>query len=106
MQCTRENTSAQSSRFIDGHLLLTMSGQINIVVGKFLMKNSYFVIDTTAYQLDGQFAFNMSHTINNLSFGKPYPGMHNPLDGVSKVWQEKKESVMYDYVAKVRIFLQ
>lgn len=71
------------------------------MVGRFLLQNSYFVVDTKLYQLDGDLAFNLSHTINSLSFGKPYPGMHNPLDGVSKTWLEKKESVMYDYYVKV-----
>lgn len=65
------------------------------------MQNSYFVIDTKEYEIDGNFAFNVSHTIHSLSFGSPYPGMHSPLDGVSKVWVEKKESIMYDYYVKV-----
>jgi hypothetical protein len=29
--------------------------------------------------------FNLSHTINRLSFGKDFPGIVNPLDGVSKL---------------------
>jgi hypothetical protein len=79
-------------------------GQINIVVGRFAIQNSYFVIDTKPYEIDGNIAFNMSHTINSLSFGKPYPGMRNPLDGVSKIWEERHESIMYDYYAKVEQF--
>lgn len=27
--------------------------------------------------------FDMSHTINGLAFGQAYPGMRNPLDGVT-----------------------
>jgi hypothetical protein len=38
--------------------------------------------DLQAYQ---NIKFNVSHSINRLSFGADYPGIVNPLDGVIKV---------------------
>eukprot|EP00878_Enallax_costatus_P025435 GHUV01027212.1.p1 GENE.GHUV01027212.1~~GHUV01027212.1.p1 ORF type:complete len:168 (+),score=52.51 GHUV01027212.1:399-902(+) len=49
-----------------------------------------------------------SHRIHSLSFGKQYPGMRNPLDGVMQVApkkpsdaQGKKPTGMYQYFLKV-----
>lgn len=41
------------------------------------------------YNLEEAEAFNASHTIHSLSFGKEYPGMRpNPLDATSKIIDE------------------
>lgn len=43
------------------------------------------------YNMDDAEKFNSSHTINQLSFGDPYPGMRpNPLDGTSRIIDEGK----------------
>lgn len=44
-----------------------------------------------------------SHTIHSLSFGKPYPGMKNPLDGVAKAQEFKSDrsNGAYQYFVKV-----
>jgi len=43
--------------------------------------------------------FNLSHTVKLLSFGRVYPGIINPLDGVSKL--EDSGAGMYQYFIKV-----
>jgi len=49
-----------------------------------------------------QFKFNLSHTVNRLSFGKEFPGIINPLDGMIKA-DEREESGagMYQYFVKI-----
>ena len=43
--------------------------------------------------------FNMSHTINKLSFGHDYPGSRNPLDGATMT--SNRFSLAYKYFLKV-----
>ena len=43
--------------------------------------------------------WNVTHVVNELSFGEPVPGRENPLDGTSKVLL--KGTGMYQYYAKV-----
>jgi len=45
-------------------------------------------------------AFNLSHTINRLSFGTDFPGIINPLDNAVKIWS-KDGSSEYQYYVKV-----
>lgn len=41
------------------------------------------------YTMEQAQGFNTSHTINQLSFGHPYPGMKpNPLDSTSRIIDE------------------
>ncbi len=52
--------------------------------------------------------FQLSHTIHSLSFGVPYPGMQNPLDGVEVVQRGYNNPLgkhgAYQYYLKVRVF--
>ncbi|CAI7908428.1 unnamed protein product [Closterium sp. NIES-54] len=43
--------------------------------------------------------FNISHTVNSLSFGAKFPGAVNPLDKAQ--WVQEGESGMYQYFIKV-----
>ncbi|KAJ1699191.1 hypothetical protein LUZ63_007703 [Rhynchospora breviuscula] len=43
--------------------------------------------------------YNISHKINKVSFGRDFPGVINPLDGVE--WIHKGESGIYQYFIKV-----
>jgi hypothetical protein len=47
-----------------------------------------------------QMKFDLSHTIRKLSFGVDYPGIVNPLDGLTKN-AEKDAMGMYQYFVKV-----
>jgi len=44
--------------------------------------------------------FNISHVINELSFGEPYPGMRNPLDQKAAILNFES-AAMYQYFVKV-----
>ncbi|CAD5230009.1 unnamed protein product [Bursaphelenchus okinawaensis] len=44
-------------------------------------------------------SFDTTHKINNLSFGKPYPGKHYPLNGLT--FQSHKGGIMHQYFVKV-----
>ncbi len=39
--------------------------------------------------------FNVTHTLHSLSFGLPFPGSRNPLDGVTKESGEGSGVFMY-----------
>jgi len=56
------------------------------------------VHDLAIYRFSG---FNLTHTINKLSFGTEFPGIINPLDGVTKTWDSNTASAMYQYFVKV-----
>jgi len=77
-----------------------VAGNINIVPGKFILQNSRFFHDS---QLLGsnENVFDISHTINKIAFGEEYPGMKNPLNGLTRKWTNSKTSAMYEYLVKV-----
>lgn len=74
-----------------------VSGNVNIVPGKFVLQNTRYVMDATG----GTAGLNLSHVVNKLSFGKEYPGMKNPLDQVTKVTSGHASGAMYHYFLKV-----
>lgn len=39
--------------------------------------------------------FNMSHTVNKLSFGQEYPGIINPLDGHNSIDAETEQGISF-----------
>lgn len=38
---------------------------------------------------------NVSHVIHDLSFGPKYPGIHNPLDGTTRILHDTSSTVKY-----------
>jgi len=44
--------------------------------------------------------FNLTHTVNSISFGVAYPGLVNPLDGHEES-MEKEDARMFQYFIKV-----
>ena len=78
---------------IEGHLL------VNKVAGHFhfaLQKADHHVLMTVFKRRD---ALNVSHLVHSISFGEPYPGMRNPLDGQHKVLNNG--SGFFQYYIKV-----
>ena len=55
------------------------------------------LLDLIAFTFD---QFNISHTINSLSFGDNFPGIKSPLDGESRIVEDTHG--MYQYYIKVR----
>eukprot|EP01120_Amphizonella_sp_Union-15-10_P011390 TRINITY_DN480_c0_g1_i1.p1 TRINITY_DN480_c0_g1~~TRINITY_DN480_c0_g1_i1.p1 ORF type:complete len:386 (-),score=71.43 TRINITY_DN480_c0_g1_i1:13-1170(-) len=83
---------------IYGYLLVNkVAGNFHFAPGKSFQQNHMHVHDLGVFKSGG---FNMSHTINKLSFGIEFPGLVNPLDGVSKSWNAEG-SPMYQYFIKI-----
>ena len=82
-----------------GYLLVNkVAGNFHFAPGKSFQQHSMHVHD---FQLFKKTYFNMSHTIHSLSFGNPYPGLVNPLDGVSKYSNDPSASCMFQYFVKI-----
>lgn len=54
------------------------------------------LLDLIAFTFD---QFNISHTINSLSFGENFPGIKSPLDGETRTVEDTHG--MYQYYIKV-----
>ena len=59
----------------------SVAGNFHFAPGKSFQHQHMHVHDLAAYQ---QQIFNVTHVIHALSFGDPFPGQINPLDGVQK----------------------
>jgi len=81
-----------------GYILVKkVAGNFHIAPGKSFQQHHMHVHDLKPYGAD---SFNLSHRIDRLSFGNDFPGIINPLDGVSKSSDDKFAS-MYQYFLKV-----
>ncbi|PSC71879.1 Endoplasmic reticulum-Golgi intermediate compartment 3 [Micractinium conductrix] len=77
-----------------------VAGNFHFAPGRSYQQGNMHIHDLSPFA--GQ-NFDFSHTIHKLAFGKEYPGMRNPLDGV-KVRQELSQadnSGLYQYFLKV-----
>uniref|UniRef100_A0A7N0T4K7 Endoplasmic reticulum-Golgi intermediate compartment protein 3 n=1 Tax=Kalanchoe fedtschenkoi TaxID=63787 RepID=A0A7N0T4K7_KALFE len=77
--------------------------EINKVAGNFhfspkkkFNSSNFHLFDFLEFQHDN---YNMTHKINKLAFGDHFPGVVNPLDGVS--WVHEIPNGMYQYFIKV-----
>jgi hypothetical protein len=73
-----------------------VAGNFHFSPGKSFQAGGAHVHD---YALFKQAYFNMSHTVNALSFGQQFPGIVNPLDGATKI-QTAPVSRLYQYYIK------
>jgi len=103
-QCVREGFTEKLREQVDegcnlsGHLKVNkVAGNFHIAPGKSFQQQSMHVHDIQVFQVP---YFNMTHRINRLSFGRNYPGIVNPLDGVTKT-VEKPISTMFQLFLKV-----
>lgn len=71
-----------------------VAGSIHFTPGKSFHHANFHI-----YDISFQREYNISHRINKLSFGKEFPGVVNPLDGVQ--WMQEASSGMYQYFIKV-----
>ncbi|EGG17141.1 endoplasmic reticulum-golgi intermediate compartment protein 3 [Cavenderia fasciculata] len=72
-----------------------VAGNFHFAPGKSFQQHHMHVHDLQAFKG----SFNLSHSINRLSFGNDFPGIKNPLDGVTKT--EMVGSGMFQYYIKV-----
>ncbi len=77
-----------------------VAGNFHFAPGKSFQHAHMHIHDLAQYS---GHKFNMSHRINSLSFGEPFPGIVNPLDGVAKATKEEEnaETGMFMYYVKV-----
>eukprot|EP00270_Netrium_digitus_P000141 TRINITY_DN10159_c0_g1_i1.p1 TRINITY_DN10159_c0_g1~~TRINITY_DN10159_c0_g1_i1.p1 ORF type:complete len:388 (-),score=64.41 TRINITY_DN10159_c0_g1_i1:208-1371(-) len=73
-----------------------VAGNFHFAPGKSFQQANMHVHDLLPFE---NIKFNVSHVINYLSFGEKYPGLVNPLDGVS--WTQDGPVGMYQYFVKV-----
>ena len=82
--------------------LLQVAGNFHFAPGKSFSANGMHVHDLVPFQDRN---FDLSHTIKTLAFGKEYPGMNNPLDGVlvnqSLAISSMGQTGMWQYFLKV-----
>lgn len=84
-----------------GELLINkVAGNFHIAPGRSYQQGNMHIHDLSPFQGE---SFDFSHTIHKLAFGKEYPGMKNPLDGVAVMQQlmDSGNSGLYQYFLKV-----
>lgn len=107
-QCVREGYSQKLAALagegcqIYGYLLVNkVAGNFHFAPGKSFQQHHMHVHDMQPIKDQN---FNLSHTIHKLSFGKEFPGILNPLDGVAKgreTTPTEEGLGMYQYFIKV-----
>ncbi|GBG61025.1 hypothetical protein CBR_g18620 [Chara braunii] len=94
---TRVKTQAGEGCNVYGFLEVNkVAGNFHIAPGRSFQQAHMHVHDLVIFENQ---QFNISHTINSLSFGAHFPGVVNPLDGEVKI--QAKGSGMYQYFIKV-----
>ncbi|KAL3617267.1 hypothetical protein CASFOL_038812 [Castilleja foliolosa] len=73
-----------------------VAGNFHFTPGKSFHHGNVQLLDLLALQTE---SYNISHTINKLSFGDSIPGITNPLDGVQ--WAQGTPNGVYQYFIKV-----
>eukprot|EP00117_Sycon_ciliatum_P003897 scpid68113/ scgid8497/ Endoplasmic reticulum-Golgi intermediate compartment protein 3 len=103
-QCKRDGWSdklkAQHNEGCRVHGFLEVNkvaGNFHFAPGKSFQQHHVHVHDLQAF---GGKKFNLSHSIDRLSFGTEFPGLVNPLDG-HKVELEELDAIMFQYFVKV-----
>jgi len=105
-QCVREGFTeklqeqAGEGCQVYGYLLVNkVAGNFHFAPGKSFQQHHMHVHDLQPFK---DIKYNLSHTIHRLSFGKEFPGIVNPLDGVNKAAEKESEGAgMYQYFVKV-----
>ncbi len=80
-----------------GHLLVNkVAGNFHFAPGKSYQQSSMHVHDVQALSRTG--TFNLTHSVQRLSFGAEFPGITNPLDGITK---HAAHTGMFQYFVKI-----
>jgi len=105
-QCAREGFTEKMQSLsgegcqVYGYLLVNkVAGNFHFAPGKSFQQHHMHVHDLQPFRT---LKFNLSHTVNRLSFGKEFPGIINPLDGVLKADEREEGGAgMYQYFVKI-----
>lgn len=113
LQCRQERHAQEVEEAVQGEgCQIKGSLKVNKVAGNFhfapghsFQRGSVHVHDLKPFENK---KLDFTHQINHLSFGKKYPGMHNPLDGVlvhqRTVNNPESRTGMFQYFLKVCLF--
>ena len=105
-QCKREkHDPASSSKYgegcnLEGYLGVNkVAGNFHIALGRSKSINGRLIHQFKPSDLD---KFNTTHTIHTISFGVPFPGQSNPLDGMVKVIDSHlSKTGVFQYFVKI-----
>jgi hypothetical protein len=102
-QCVREKKSHQQSSLpgegcrLSGHMMVNkVAGNFHIAMGETHARGAGHIHQFNPAQIA---AYNVSHVVHTLSFGLPFPGQKNPLDGARNF--PKEGSGVYMFYVKV-----
>lgn len=92
-------TQADEGCRIHGYLDVDKSaGHVHFAPGRSFQHAHLIVHDLFSFTVQ---EFNVSHVINDLSFGEKFPDMQNPLAGVVRAVGKEGESGMFQYYTKI-----
>ncbi len=105
-QCKREasdpfaESQAGEGCRIDGHMTVNkVGGNFHVALGKTKSVHGRLIHQFSADNLE---TFNPGHIIHTLSFGEPFPGQKNPLDGNHvEVKEEWMKTAAFQYFVKI-----
>jgi endoplasmic reticulum-Golgi intermediate compartment protein 3 len=108
-QCIHDRAKHFAAAVKGEGCLITGSMKVNKVAGNFHIAHGESVIRDSKHihHFDPTTAptFNVSHTINALSFGDAYPNMPtNPLDGMTRIIGTAEATGLFQYFIKVNLF--
>ncbi|KAG2483070.1 hypothetical protein HYH03_018053 [Edaphochlamys debaryana] len=75
-----------------------VAGNFHFAPGRSYQQGSMHVHDIAPF---GDAVIDFRHTVHKLSFGQPYPGMKNPLDGAKAGYTAAAATGMFQYFLKV-----
>eukprot|EP00882_Tetradesmus_deserticola_P010657 GHRQ01011257.1.p1 GENE.GHRQ01011257.1~~GHRQ01011257.1.p1 ORF type:complete len:399 (+),score=139.27 GHRQ01011257.1:579-1775(+) len=85
-----------------GHLSVNkVAGNFHFAAGHSYQSGSMHIHDMAPF---ADKALDFTHKVHSLSFGKPYPGMQNPLDGVTQLVPQKATSSQQGHKAPTGMF--
>eukprot|EP00658_Telonema_sp_P-2_P056038 TRINITY_DN44533_c0_g2_i1.p1 TRINITY_DN44533_c0_g2~~TRINITY_DN44533_c0_g2_i1.p1 ORF type:complete len:402 (-),score=93.15 TRINITY_DN44533_c0_g2_i1:174-1379(-) len=107
-QCVREGFVEEINKIgkggckMHGHIEVNkVAGNFHFAPGKSFQQAHMHVHDLMNFDIS---KFNVSHSVNQLSFGPEYPGMANPLDGRVQIVGDSEQtpsSGMFQYFVKI-----
>eukprot|EP00055_Hartaetosiga_balthica_P018797 m.135386 g.135386 ORF g.135386 m.135386 type:complete len:396 (+) comp9962_c0_seq1:82-1269(+) len=106
-QCDREGwtekikTESKEGCHLFGSLQVNkVAGNFHIAPGKSFQQNNFHVHDLQSFGKENIGKFNMTHTINRLSFGMEVPGSVEPLAGHHEA-SDIQSTTMFQYFVKI-----
>jgi hypothetical protein len=103
-QCANEGYEASQEQKgegcnLHGHFKVNkVSGNFHFGPSKSFQHAHLYTFDLMSFTTEG---FNISHKINQISFGDEFPGLESPLDGTQRMMPKDEGSGMFQYYVQV-----